>query len=161
MAWGFQNVLRIVIDTSGGMGDSAPTVKTEKDEEKGPADPRVAATSAISGSTIAILAVCIPLVAILKSPMIVLFVLAGAALAIVGVWNSGRSKEVATKSKEIEALNATVEDLKARLEDVEVINRFETTLAEKALAEERIELESAAELDDEPSNSGARASKEI
>ncbi|MGI9243380.1 MAG: hypothetical protein ACR2RV_21455 [Verrucomicrobiales bacterium] len=113
----------------------------DENDEKKPIDPRVAATSAISGSTIAILGVCIPLVAILKSPLIVFFALGGAALAIAGVWYSGRSKEVASKSKEIAALSATVEELKARLDDVEVINRFETTLAERALEEQRSELE--------------------
>ena len=109
--------------------------KEDKDEEK-PSDPRVAATGAISGATIGALAVCIPIVAITRSPMIAMLVVGGAAVAIAGIWISGRSKEVAAKSEQIENLESTIKDLQERLENVEVINRYETTLAERALEEE-------------------------
>jgi hypothetical protein len=109
--------------------------QNSSDEEEKSSDPRVVATSAISGGMVAALAVCIPLVAILRSPMVVFVVIGGAALAIAGVWNSGKSKGKVKKSTEIAALESTIEDLKERLENVEVMNRFEEALAEKALRE--------------------------
>ncbi len=81
----------------------------------------------------ALLAVSIPLVAILKSAVLPFVVIGGAALAIAGVWFFGRSKVVATHSKEIAALEATIKDLGDRLENVEVMNRFEASLSEPPL----------------------------
>ena len=99
-------------------------------------DPRVVATRTICRWTIPILALCIPLVGILKEPILPFLVIGGASLAISSVWFFGRSKVVATHSKEIDALEQTVEDLKNRLEGVEVRNRFEEALAEKAFGEQ-------------------------
>ena len=95
-------------------------------------DPRVLATRSISGSALGMLAICIPLVAILKSPVLPFVVIGGAAFAIAGVWFFGRSKVVATHSKEIASLEATVEELTERLESVEVMSRYEATLGEDA-----------------------------
>ena len=106
-----------------------------KDSESS-SDPRIAATSKISGSMVAALAICIPLVAILRSPVVVFAVIGGAGIAIAAVWLSSRSKESVTKSKQIAALESTIEDLKERLECVEVINHYEKTLAERELAGE-------------------------
>ena len=61
--------------------------------------------------------------------MLALVVIGGAAFAITGVWFFGRSKVVATHSKEIAELETTIADLKERLENVEVINRYEASLA--------------------------------
>ena len=113
--------------------------KRDKKKAGKSADPRVEATSEIGSYLIAGLAICIPLVAILKSPLIVVVVVGGAALAIAGIWRSGNSKEVESKSKRIADLESTIEDLKERLENVEVINRYETTLAERALEAEEID----------------------
>ena len=96
-------------------------------------DPRVLATRSIGGTTIAALAMCIPMVAIMKSLVLPFAVIAGSAVAIGCVWFFGRSKVVATHSKEIEALEETVDDLKERLENVEVMNRYETVLAERSV----------------------------
>lgn len=114
--------------------------KKSKLEERS-ADPRVAATSQISGTTIAALAICIPLVAILKSPIVAFVVIGGAALAIASVWLTGRSKTESLKSEEITKLEATIKDLQERLENVEVINRYETALAERAIETELAESE--------------------
>lgn len=98
--------------------------KRDKDDES--ADPRVAATGKISGTMVAALAIGIPLVLVLKSPVVVFWVICGAALAIAGVWLSGQSKAGESKAKKIADLEATIEDLKERLENVEVINHYET-----------------------------------
>ena len=99
-------------------------------------DPRVVATRAICRWTLPILAVCIPLVALLKSPILPFLVIGGASLSISSVWFFGRSKVVATHSKEIDVLEKTVEELKSRLDGVEVRNRYEEALAEKAFSEQ-------------------------
>lgn len=104
-----------------------------------PADPRVQATKEIGGYLVAALAISIPLVAILENPLVVAMVVAGAAVATAGVWFFGNTKAVETKSHRIAELESTIEDLKERLENVEVINRYETSLAERALEEKECE----------------------
>ena len=106
---------------------------SDKNEDK--PDPRVAATSVIAGTSVGMLAICIPLVAVMKNPIFPFVVVGGAALAIAGVWYFGRNQGAATQSKEIATLESTIEDLKERLENVEVINRYEATLAERSLEE--------------------------
>ena len=107
----------------------------ERDDKNQPSDPRVAATGAIAGATVGALAVCIPMVVVLKNPAVAFVVVGGAALAIAGVWFSGRSKIEAAKQKQIASLESTIEELRERLDNVEVINRYEKTLAESELAE--------------------------
>jgi hypothetical protein len=90
---------------------------------------------------LAALAIGIPRVLVLKSPVAVFWVICGAALAIAGVWLSGQSKAgqsktVESNAKKIADPEAMIEDLKERLENVEVINHYETTLAERALEAE-------------------------
>ena len=109
----------------------------KKRDEKERSDPRVAATSSIGVGTIVALVALVVLFGITRSPSIAFVVIGGAALAIAGNWIFGRSKTEAAKSTEIAKLEATIEDLKERLENVEVINRYETTLAERALEEEQ------------------------
>jgi hypothetical protein len=82
------------------------------------------------------IALCIPMVVFLKSPLLPFLVIGGAALGISSVWFFGRSKVVATHSNEIDALEKAVADLTDRLGDVEVRNRYEEALAEKAFGGE-------------------------
>ena len=105
--------------------------------EKRPIDPRVAATRSILKGSIVMFVICVPLVAILRSPILPFLVVGGSALAIAGVWFFGRSKIVASHAKEIDALERTVNELKERLDGVELRNRFEEVLAEKAISEGR------------------------
>ena len=134
-----QNSTWIVIDTV----SHPPSVFSKMPLfERKVVDPRVLATRSISGSAVALLAISIPLVAILKSAVLPFVVIGGAALAIAGVWFFGRSKVVATHSKEIAALEATIKDLGERLENVEVMSRYEASLAERPLeAAEAVEVE--------------------
>jgi hypothetical protein len=101
--------------------------------EKKTPDPRVVATKTVCRGALAMLALCIPLVAILKSPILPFLVIGCATLGISSVWFFGRSKVVATHSKEIDVLEKAVEEMQGRLEGVEVRNRFEEALAEKEL----------------------------
>ncbi|MDB6151240.1 MAG: hypothetical protein JWQ44_2688 [Chthoniobacter sp.] len=85
------------------------------------------------------LALCIPLCAVLRSPMIPIVVIIGTALLSLYVWNSGEKR---ANGLEADALRAKIKELEERLSNVEVINRFEDRLAEKQVrqAAQRAEL---------------------
>lgn len=102
--------------------------------EKKVIDPRVRATRSIGNSAIAMLALSIPLCAILHSAVLPFAVIGGAAVAMASVWLFGRPKVVATHSKEIAALEATIMELRERLDDVEVISRYEAELVARESA---------------------------
>jgi len=98
-------------------------------------DFRVVSTAAVSGATIAMMGICIPLVAITQMVTLPLFVLGASALSVSAIWFFGSKKPQDNQSSsKIEELENTVNDLKQRLENVETISHFERAMAEKSLA---------------------------
>lgn len=98
-------------------------------------DPRTAALNNVWGSALAMLALCIPLCAVLRSAMIPILVVAGTAIVSLYIWWSGAAEREADTS-EADALRDKIKELEDRLANVEVINRFEDRLAEKRLRQE-------------------------
>ncbi len=97
-----------------------------------PSDERAKAVGGVWRAAIAMLALSIPLCAILRSAMIPIAVIVGAALVTLYVWSNGGAGKDAEPS-ENEALREKIKELEERLANVEVINRFEDRLAEKQL----------------------------
>lgn len=87
-------------------------------------------------TSIALLGVCIPLVAITKLIYLPMLVILGAFTAASIVWTSKPRVATDTQSAEkIAELEKTVADLQERLANVETINHFERAMAEKAMTE--------------------------
>ena len=107
----------------------------KRDESKA-SDPRTKALAKTWEAGFGILALCIPLVIITKSPLIPIMAILGLAVVAMYVWRTGdkgdRSSEAAFQA-ENEELRAKLKELEERLANVEVINRFEDRLAEKQL----------------------------
>lgn len=100
-----------------------------------PKDRRMVATIAIMGSALGMLALCVPLCLIVDMDSLPIWTIVSAAVATSSVWFFGKPKEVDEKqTKDIKALQASLQEMKERLENVEVMNRYEATLAEKTLA---------------------------
>jgi hypothetical protein len=95
-------------------------------------DPRPKAIGRIWGAAVGMLAICIPLCAILESAWLPVFVIAGAAGVTLYIWASG-DRSQAPPNDETELLRAKIKELEERLANVEVINRFEDRLADKRL----------------------------
>src|SRR5687767_5089139 len=83
------------------------------------------------GSALVMLAICIPLCYILKTVVLPLAVIIGAAAVTFYVWSSSEQSD--SHASENEVLRAKIKELEERLANVEVINRFEDRLAEKQL----------------------------
>jgi len=108
-----------------------PEVKTP------PKDRRLVATFGIMGAALGMLALCIPLCMITDNDALPLWTIASSAVATLGVWFFGKPKAIDERQrKEIKELQTTIVELKERLENVEVMNRFETKLAESHSEEE-------------------------
>ena len=84
-------------------------------------------------AALAMLGVCIPLCAVLKSASIPFLVIGGAVLATFYIWNSGQRSQEKSEEEEVEILRRKVADLEERLANVEVINSFEERLAAREL----------------------------
>lgn len=111
-----------------------------KSVSKNTDDPRPKAVGQIWAAAVGMLAICIPLCAVLRSAILPFFVIAGAALATLYIW-SASSRNQEPPEDEAESLRAKIKELEDRLANVEVINRFEDRLAEKQvrLAQEKPE----------------------
>ncbi|MDA1001644.1 MAG: hypothetical protein O2807_14150 [bacterium] len=97
-------------------------------------DPRVSGIATVGWITLAGLALCVPLSAIIgrMSPLmagaIPLALIVGAGLMAVRIWSSG---EKLVNQKENEALKNRIEDLEDRLKNLEMIDSLEAHFAEK------------------------------
>jgi len=81
---------------------------------------------------------CIPMVFVTKDATLPIWVAGASGVGILAVWLFGKPAppKMEEQKKMITELQSTVEDLKERLENVEVMNRYESVLAEKALDSE-------------------------
>ena len=103
------------------------------DQNKG--DFRPDAIGQVWWAALAMLAICIPLGAVLKSGAIPLVVIGGAVLATMYVWKTNPQK-TSRAEDEAETLRAKIRELEERLANVEIINSFEERLAERSLVRE-------------------------
>jgi hypothetical protein len=100
--------------------------------KKPPKDRRLLATFAILGTELGILTLCIPLCPITGIDSLPIWSIVASAIAISSVWFFGKPTEVdKEQTKQIAELKATMLELKERVENVEVIDRFETKLAQE------------------------------
>lgn len=97
-------------------------------------DVRMETTGAIWGMAMGMLALSIPLSAVTQTAFIPVVVIAGAAVASLGVWwrpgiNSGNP----STNKEQLTAQQRIAELEERLANLETINNFERRLAEESL----------------------------
>ena len=112
--------------------DQKPPYKTTSDSH----DPRPAGLIHIAWVSLAMLALCIPLIPILGQfslwsaiglPVFIIFCAIGCSILF---WSRGNTDTIPEKSAddEIQHLNKKVSSLEKRLEDVETINAFDESL---------------------------------
>ena len=102
--------------------------------KKPPKDRRLLATFGILGAGVAMMGLSIPICIVDGSLTVALCAIGATALSTGAVWLFGKPEEIdKTQSKKIAELESTLTELKERLENVEVINRFETKLAEEEI----------------------------
>ena len=113
-------------------------LKRQKQQEPTHKDRRLPATVAIVFGTVFVMACCIPMVVFgTKDATLPIWALGASALATAAVWLFGepprpKAPKVPDYSEKIAELEKAIEDLEERLESVEVMNRFESAMAEKA-----------------------------
>ena len=95
--------------------------------DKPPEDPRAQALSQVWRSAFVMLALCLPVSFVLRSPILPLAVILTAAAVAFYVWSKNEPSK--SRDAENEALRAKIRELEERLANVEVINRFEERLA--------------------------------
>jgi len=106
---------------------------TEQDEQAR-LTARMKMVEKIGGMGIAMLAICIPIVAIIQdAPLLLLallpiLVIIGTGVGMVTVW---RSSSHIADSREIEELQRQVADLHARLSNLEMMDSYERRLAQR------------------------------
>lgn len=102
--------------------------------DQSPEDPRVSGIATVGWITLAALAICIPLSAVLKSSSALaagalpLVIILGAGLMAVRIWSSG---ERLVNQKENEALRRQIAALEERLSNLEMIDSMEAHFAHK------------------------------
>ena len=104
--------------------------KRNLEEHDKPTDLKVEANN---NFPIAALAIGLLLLVILKNPLVVLMLISAAAAVIAAVWLARNPHSDESKSDHIADLESTIADLEERLENVEIINHYETSLAEREL----------------------------
>jgi Tfp pilus assembly protein PilN len=95
-------------------------------------DPRVSGIATVGWITLAGLALCVPLAALLKSPLIAgalpLALILGSGLMAMRIWSS---REKLVNQKENEVLTKRISELEERLSNLEMIDSLEAHFAEK------------------------------
>ena len=95
-------------------------------------DTRILATTHIWRSAFIMLAICVPLVFVMRWTLIPILVIGGAVAGTMLIWAGFNSRQP-EHERELNELRTQVKDLRERLANVEVINTFEDRLAEKEL----------------------------